>query len=105
MQDCNHEDIALLFQFSYSHSLVEQLLKLKYTNEPNLILDKLKLTGRNLGRVFNFKCGHVHLYFAMTLRTKTAQLKVDNLTKTAFRFLPLTFVLPALSFFINLDCI
>jgi hypothetical protein len=31
-----------------------------------------KLTGQNLGRVLNFKCGGVYLYLAITFLAKTA---------------------------------
>jgi hypothetical protein len=39
------------------------------------IMDKLNQTGRNLGRVFNSRCGACH---AIRLITETAQLKVET---------------------------
>jgi len=57
-------------------------------------MDKFKETGRNLGRVFNFKCVRVRLCLAVALRTKTAQLKVENSARTTFRFSPVGFCAP-----------
>jgi hypothetical protein len=57
-------------------------------------MDKLKLTGQNLGRVFNFKFELVCPYLAIELITKTAQLKVENLAQTTFRFSPVSFRAP-----------
>ncbi len=54
------------------------LHKSKFDNSTKRKLDKLKLIGRNLGRVFNFKFGHVCLCLAIALITKTALLKVEN---------------------------
>ncbi len=67
----------------------------------HVAVDKLKLTGQNLGRVFNFKNGHVRLYLAITLITKTAgnfsataKLKVENSAQTTFRLSPVSFCAP-----------
>jgi hypothetical protein len=57
-------------------------------------MDKLKLTGQNLGRVFNFKCGRVCLHHGVTLITKTAKFKVENLVQTTFSFSPVSFCAP-----------
>jgi hypothetical protein len=61
-----------------------------------LKLDKLKLTGQNLGRVFNFKCGHISLQHAVELITKIAKLKVENSARATFRFSPVSFHHPRL---------
>ncbi len=40
------------------------------------------LTGQNTSRVFNSRCGRARLCRTITLVTKTAQLKVENLDRT-----------------------
>ncbi len=55
---------------------------------PHLYMDKLKLTGQNLGRVFKFRLGHVCIGHKLYTFCKTAQLKVENLAQTTFRFSP-----------------
>jgi hypothetical protein len=57
-------------------------------------MDKLKLTGQNLGQVFNFKCGRACLYHAVTVIIKTAKLKVENSAQTTFRLSPVSFCAP-----------
>jgi hypothetical protein len=59
-------------------------------------MDKLKLTGQNLGQVFNFKCGLACLYDAVVLIIKTAKLKVENSAQTILGSLPSAFALPGL---------
>ncbi len=54
-------------------------------------MDKLKLTGQNLGRVFNSKRGHACQHQAITLVTKTVQLEAKKLAKMTFRCSPITF--------------
>ncbi len=65
--------------------------KFSETKAKSLVMDKLKLTGQNLGRVFNFKCGRACLYHAVVLIIKTAKLKVENSAQTTFRFSPVSF--------------
>ncbi len=48
--------------------------------------DKPQKTWQNLGRVFNSKCERACLFHAITLTTKTAQLKVENSAQIAFWF-------------------
>jgi len=62
-----------------------------------LVMDKLKLTGQNLGRVFNFACGCVCLCHAVALIIKTAKLKVENSTQTTFSFSPVSIRAPWIS--------
>ncbi len=54
------------------------------------ILNKIQLTGRNLGRVFNSRSGRMHGMHLHLLWSKTAQLKVENLTQTTFRLSPVS---------------
>ncbi len=49
-----------------------------------LTKDKPQLTGQ----VFNSRRGHFVCHVLMLLLSKTAQLKVENLAKTTFRFSP-----------------
>ncbi len=59
--------------------------KATVNNETYPVMDKLKLTGQNLGRVFNFRNGRAHDHAFALLQSKTAQLKVKNLAQTTFR--------------------
>ncbi len=43
---------------------------------------QVKLTGQNLGQVFNSRYGHACIRHAIALITKTALLKVENLGQT-----------------------
>ena len=61
---------------------------------PAYAMDELKLTGQNLGRVFNFKCGRVCLYRVFALIIKTAKLKVENSAQTTFSFSPVSIRAP-----------
>jgi hypothetical protein len=58
-----------------------------------LVMDKLQLTGRNLGRVFNFRSGHLH---AADLWCSWVELPDLNL-KTRPKQLPLGMALCGLS--------
>jgi hypothetical protein len=73
-------------------------------NKPVLVarnMDKLKLAGQNLGRVFNFKHGRVCLYHTVTLINKTTKLKVENLDQTTFRFSTVSFHSPRLQVYFS----
>ena len=62
-------------------------------------MDKLKLTGRNLGRVCKSKLGHVFEY-AMQSHTlqKGPNLKLKTRPQQLLGSLPLAFALPAQTF-------
>jgi hypothetical protein len=49
------------------------------------------LTGLNLGRVFNYKCGCMDEYMHVT---ETAKLIVENSAQTSFGFSPISFRAP-----------
>jgi hypothetical protein len=84
----------------------QNLLQLKnisimaYYNTDNkksmLIMDKLQLTGRNLGRVFNFRSGHLHVAHLWCYQVKLPNLKLKTLPKQLLGSLPLVFVLHVL---------
>ncbi len=48
-------------------------------------MDKLKLTGQNLGWFFNTGYGRACERHTVTFITKTAKLKAENSAKTTFR--------------------
>ncbi len=50
------------------------------------IMDKLKLTGRNLSRAFKSRLGHVCTDHELYTFFKTANLKVETSAQTTFRF-------------------
>ncbi len=57
-------------------------------------MDKLQLTRQNLGRVFNFRFGHLHAEHILVLSSKTAKLKAENSAKTASRFSHISYCAP-----------
>jgi len=75
----------------------KQALKLTLWQDPQLekeqvrAQDKLKLTGWNLGRVFNYRHGCAYVSTAIRLITRTAKLKVINLALITFRLYPINF--------------
>jgi hypothetical protein len=56
---------------------------------------KLQLTGQNLGRVFNFRNGHVHAAHFLCYGVKLPNLKLKTQPKQLLGYLPLDIVLPA----------
>ncbi len=49
-------------------------------------MDKLGLTGQDLGRVFNSRSGCFHIMKKMLPPSKTVYLKVENSDQASFRF-------------------
>jgi hypothetical protein len=64
----------------------KKFYRLNLTIRLALAMDKIKLTGQNLGQAVNFKSGRVRLHLEISLITKTAKLKVENSAQTTFRF-------------------
>jgi hypothetical protein len=60
-----------------------------------VIMEKLQLTGRKLGRVFNFRNGHVHAVHFICYGTKLPNLELETLPKQFLGCLPLDVSLPA----------
>jgi hypothetical protein len=58
-------------------------------------MDKLQLTGQNLGRVFNFRNGRVYAMHFLCYRVKLTNLKLKTQSKQLLGYLPLDIVLPA----------
>jgi len=58
-------------------------------------MEKLQLTGRNLGRVFNFRCGHLHAEHFWCYHVKLPNLKLKTQPKQPLGSLPLVIALPA----------
>ncbi len=61
-----------------------------------LHMDKLQLTGQNLGRVFNFRNGRVHAVHLLCRRVKLPNLKLKTWPKQLLGYVPLDIALPAL---------
>jgi hypothetical protein len=57
-------------------------------------MDKLQLTGRNLGRVFNFRYVHLHAEHFWCFQVKLPNLKLKTLPKQLLGSLPLVITLP-----------
>jgi hypothetical protein len=57
-------------------------------------MDKLKLTGQNLGQVFNFRCVHACVPGASFTSPKLSSLKLKTRAKQVLGSLQLAFALP-----------
>ncbi len=57
------------------------------------VMDKLKLTGRNLGRVYNSKLRHAYA-IALAYITNWPNVKLKTRPKPVLGSLPLAFALP-----------
>jgi hypothetical protein len=57
-------------------------------------MDKLQLTGQNLGRVFNFSNGHLHAAIYLMLSLKLPNLQLKTWPKQLLGSLPLVIALP-----------
>ncbi len=69
------------------------------------VMDKLKLTGRNLGRVFNSRLGHACKGHTIEHITKQPNLKLETRPKQLLGSLPLAFTLPGYVLsFIHFSC-
>jgi hypothetical protein len=66
-------------------------------------MDKLQLTVRNLGRVFNFRRGRLHGALVWCYRVKLPGFKLKTRPKQLLGYLPLDIVLPIKFFFIAID--
>ncbi len=60
-------------------------------------MDKLELTGQNLGRVFNFRFGHLHAEHFWCYQVKLPNLKLKPQPKQLLGYLPLVIALPGQS--------
>jgi hypothetical protein len=58
-------------------------------------MDKLQLTGQNLGRVYNFRNGHLHAATFSVLSVKLPNLQLKTQPKQLQGSLPLVIALPA----------
>jgi hypothetical protein len=64
----------------------------------NLKYSMDKLTGRNLGRVFNSRLGHACMDHAIVHITKQSYIKLKTRPKQILGSLPLAFVLPGIAY-------
>jgi hypothetical protein len=58
-------------------------------------MDKLRLTGQNLGRVFNFRFGHLHAEHFWCYLVQLPNLKLKTQPKQLLGSLPLVIAFPA----------
>jgi hypothetical protein len=71
-----------------------------------MVMDKLQLTGQNLGRVCTFRIAHVHVVHLHCYRVKLPDLKLKTRPKQLLGSLPLGIVLPKLVVnFMKKNCI
>ncbi len=59
-------------------------------------MDKLQLTGQNLGRVFNFRYGHLQAEHFWCYQVKLPNLNLKTRPKQLLGFLPLVIAHPAI---------
>jgi hypothetical protein len=59
----------------------------------SLFMDKLQLTGRNLGRVFYFRSGHLYAMHFYCYQVKLPNLKLKTRPKQLLGSFPLDIVL------------
>ncbi len=57
-------------------------------------MDKLQLTGQNLGRVFNIRSGHLHAAAFLVASVKLPNLELKTRSKQLLCYLPLDIALP-----------
>jgi hypothetical protein len=57
-------------------------------------MDKLQLTGQNLGRVFNFRSGHLHAATFLVLSIKLPNIQLKTRPKQLLGSFLLVIVLP-----------
>jgi hypothetical protein len=65
-------------------------------------MDKLKQTGQNLARVFNFRSGHLNAAHLWCCLLKVPNLKLKTQPKPLLGYLPIDIALPKLVDFIVL---
>ncbi len=68
--------------------------KMRTSPARNGAMDKLQLTGQNLGGVFNFRSGHLHSGHLWCYPVKLPNLKLKTRPKQLLGFLPLDIALP-----------
>jgi len=64
-------------------------------------MDKLQLTGQNLGRIFNFRSGYLHAATFLVSSVKLPNLQLKTRPKQHLGYLPLVIMLPGLVSFWN----
>jgi hypothetical protein len=73
-------------------------MTLQVVMSPTIIIlttmDKLQLTGQNLGRVFNFRSGHLHAATFLVLSVKLPNLQLKTRPTQLLGYLPLVIALP-----------
>ncbi len=85
--------------FLHQHLIKVRALKYSFSNKlfvslENVIMDTLQLAGQNLGRVFNFRRGHLHAAHLWCYLVKLPNLKLKTWHKQLLGSLPLDIALP-----------
>ncbi len=61
-------------------------------------MDKLQLTGRNLGRIFNYRSDRMFIMHLFGYEAKQPNLNLKTRPKQLLGYLSLAFALPALAY-------
>jgi hypothetical protein len=92
---CEYGPRPIVNQMAYSQSTL------------GLPMDKLKLRGLNLGRVFNYRCGHASTLISTCTSSKQPNLKLKTWPKTILCSLLIAFALlglPVAAFQKDFNC-
>jgi hypothetical protein len=81
-----------IFKKSWARPLI--IIDVQLNNSKNLIMDKLYLTGQNLGRVYKFRRGCVYVVYSFFIWAKQPNLKLKTRPKQLLGYLPLDIALP-----------
>ncbi len=94
--DVEQKMVTLIYPYTNFYLSVFNVQVL-YSRKPFMgySMDKLQLTGQNLGQVFNFRNGHVHVAHFLCYGVKLPNLKMKQSTMTFSREELLGFGLPA----------
>jgi hypothetical protein len=85
----------MLSSASLFHICGSTMKVFRYVLSSTSTLDKLQLTGRNLGRVFIFRSVHLHSAHLWFYRIKLPNLKLKTQPKQLIGSLPIDITLPA----------
>jgi hypothetical protein len=82
--------VAVLLPINYFHEATQN----EEHRLTDTVMDKLQLTGQNLGRVCNFRSGRVHAMHLHCYGVKLPNLKLKTRPKQLLGYLPLDIALP-----------
>jgi len=97
---CSSEKCSKLFQPRRGDNVIKHVFSSSPTRRQiTPSMDKLQLTGQNLGRVFNFRSDHLHAATYLVSSVKLPNLQLKTQPKQLLGSLPLVITLPAPSVF------